>query len=128
MHSDKCPGFYNAIRPSAQVEPRLLSDPVQSHVDLVSLPAGEHFDAPMLAVYDEGCRPDTLERVSKLPAARAHVVRLIGGPDQEIERTLEGQQRQAGTVIPDGDRVRLDYNLDLRCPVGLLAGIERVVD
>ena len=85
VQPDECPGFYNAVRPGAQVEPWLLGDPVQSHVDLVGLPAGDHLDAPMLAVHDEGCRPDRLERVPELPAARADVVGLIGGTDQIIE-------------------------------------------
>src|SRR5262249_38735511 len=75
-----------------------------------------------------GHRQDGLERVALSTARRRNISLPRRYPDVVVEHSFDGLRRNAGAVVLDDDVSVLHGNRDDRRYLGLLAGVESVID
>src|SRR5688572_26932281 len=107
---------------------RLLRDPVYAEGYLVPDPLALDHDPTGLAVERERHGDHRLQRVALRAPGRADMGLAARDPDREVEDVLDDISGYSGTVVDEADPGTVDLYLDPRGDVGLLAGIERVVD
>ena len=116
--------------------PRFVVDVVDPEFDSVFDAAGlddchAHrlgIAALALAIEHVAHRQDRLERVPLRAAGRRHVSLAARHPDRVVQDGLDRAGLDAAGVVLDDDRSGLDGDRDHRGDLGLLTGIERVVD
>jgi hypothetical protein len=106
----------------------LLGNAIQRDGDAMLYPPGNHLDGSLFAPSDIRSRPYTLQRIAKLPTARAHVVRLIAHPDEIIERALDRRGWQPLAVILHTEGVIPQGHFDIWENPSRFAGIEGVIN
>ncbi len=73
-------------------------------------------------------RHQRLERIALRATCRRHVCFAAGNPHIEVENRFHGSCRDSRPVVGDRDAIGIDADCNSGGYVGVLAGIERVVD
>jgi hypothetical protein len=113
---------------------RLIVDVIDPKLDLMPDAAGlddRHSGgsgiAADLAIEHIAHGENGLQRIALRAAGRRDISLAAGNPDRIIEDGLDGLGVDPARIVLDGDRSRIDDDLDHRGNLGLLGGIEGVV-
>jgi hypothetical protein len=107
---------------------RALGDPVDAERDLAQHTLTGDVHPTLLAVEYEGHGDDRLQRVALRAPVGGDVCLPRRHADGEVEQAIHDVRRDAGAVVRDRDRVRIDGDRDLRRDALFLAGVQCVVD
>ena len=110
------------------LDDRLLPDRIDGELDPVPGAARTHIEDALVAIQDERHGNDGLERIALSAAVGGDIGLPARDAHGEVQDIGDRLRRDAGAVVGDGDPGGVDPDGDLGPDLGLLAGVEGVVD